>query len=211
MWITDTLLDYNNACLYFHHTNGSRNCRISVLFCWVICLLCGLPITWFIAGYRPTLEFFTNMETLPFPAYGFKFRPMTGAHWYLEGFFSVPNPLHYGTFFKYHLRGPKVLLPRGGWSITTWLKGLDLSRPAFEHPTFRRYGESFTDSATAIVVQLVTLKIDAMIQNCLLTSILYVSFSNTSTDRQTASVGQFSGHHNWQLSMFSHEPRTIWM
>ena len=63
--------------------------------------------------FRPTREFFTQMETSPLQVKGCKFGPMNGTHghWAVR-FFRVPNPLWHGSsVYNGHFRGPVTLAP----------------------------------------------------------------------------------------------------
>ena len=59
----------------------------------------NISVVWLFFGvYRPTREFFTDMETSPLPVKGCKFWPMLGTHghWAVR-FFSMPHLLWHGA------------------------------------------------------------------------------------------------------------------
>ena len=64
-----------------------------------LCALCTLIHLFVFGVYRRTREFFTHMETLPFPVKGCKFFYLCSALMAIEqwGFFSVPHLLWHGA------------------------------------------------------------------------------------------------------------------
>ena len=64
--------------------------------------------------FRPTREFFTQLEMSPLPVKGCKFWPMLGTHghWAVRGLYSVSHLLWHGaSVYNGHLRGPVTVTP----------------------------------------------------------------------------------------------------
>ena len=68
-------------------------------------------VSWLYGVYRPTREFFTHMETSPFPVKGCKFLPMPGTYGLSsEGSLTCHTHCDRGpTVYNGHLRGPVTL------------------------------------------------------------------------------------------------------
>ena len=97
---------------------------------------------------RPTREFFTHMDTSPWPVKGCVFfSPVLGTpgHWAVRIFKRATPTVTRGTCLQWS--SPRTSDTHaycrafGSGAFTTFFNDLGLSRLGFEHPTFRLKGE----------------------------------------------------------------------